>query len=308
MRYHFLALLAGSLAIAQSTTETYITDVNGHRVKALSITSNSGRTERTQSINGREVPLEQTEERVVREDANGKITEKIVRKFDQTGRLASTDRVVTEEQTHPGGSSTMRATTFRSDLNGQMAQVERKIVESRTRGATTQADIVVERPTLNGSFEAVEKRSVTAEVTDAAKHETETVYRRAPGGEFREMLRQVSEVKKAGDQIIENTAYFEPGVTGKLQLARQSTSTTTKRPDGSEIAEINLYARAADGRVQDNEAPQQVKEQQIIERQKGPGGAVIETVSVRRPSISDPNRLGDLKKISETVCKGKCTP
>jgi hypothetical protein len=35
---------------------------------------------------------------------------------------------------------------------------------------------------------------------------------------------------------------------------------------------------------------------------------VVETVSVRRPSVSDPNRLGDLQKVSETLCQGKCQP
>ncbi len=53
-------------------------------------------------------------------------------------------------------------------------------------------------------------------------------------------------------------------------------------------------------------SPEQMKEQQLIERTKRPDGSVVETLSVRRPSISDPNRLGNLQKLSETVCKGKC--
>ena len=35
---------------------------------------------------------------------------------------------------------------------------------------------------------------------------------------------------------------------------------------------------------------------------------MVETLSVRRPTVSDPNRLGALQQISETVCKGKCQP
>ena len=51
-----------------------------------------------------------------------------------------------------------------------------------------------------------------------------------------------------------------------------------------------------------------VKEQQVVQRRTNPDGSVVETLSVRRPSVSDPNRLGDLQKLSETVCKGKCQP
>ena len=96
-------------------------------------------------------------------------------------------------------------------------------------------------------------------------------------------------------------------MTGQLKLARQSVSTTSKRSDGTEVTEVNLFARAVDGRLQDNESPQQIKEQQIIERRKRADGAVVEALSVRRPAMSDPKRLGELKQVSETVCRGKCS-
>jgi hypothetical protein len=47
-------------------------------------------------------------------------------------------------------------------------------------------------------------------------------------------------------------------------------------------------------------------EQQTIDRRPGAGNSVIETLSVRRPSISDPTTLGPSRQISETICKGKC--
>jgi hypothetical protein len=97
-------------------------------------------------------------------------------------------------------------------------------------------------------------------------------------------------------------------VTGQLQLASQSESTSTKRPDGTEVIQTNLFAQTVVGRLQDSNAPMRVKEQQIVERRTNPDGSVVETLSVRRPSTSDPNRLGELQKLSETVCKGKCEP
>jgi hypothetical protein len=69
-----------------------------------------------------------------------------------------------------------------------------------------------------------------------------------------------------------------------------------------------MFAHTVAGQLQDNTAKMRVLEQQIIERHTNSDGSVAETFSVRRPSMSDPNRLGELQKISETVCKGKCEP
>jgi hypothetical protein len=309
VKYCFSAFLVGSMALAQSTTNTYMTDLNGNRVVATSLSSTDGtKTERSHSINGKQVALEQITERVVREDANGKVTEKIIRKYDSNGGVASTDRVVTEEQIRPGGGSTVHSTTFRSDINGQMKEAERKTIESRAQGSTKQVDTVIARPSINGSFDTVEKRATVAETSGATTHETETVYRPTMTGEFYEAIRNVNDTKKAGDQVISSTAHYEPGATGKLELHNQSASTTTVRPDGSEVTEVNLYARGAKGMAPDDDSRQSIQEQQIIQRRKGPDGSVIESLSVRRPSISDPTKLGELKPISETVCKGKCTP
>ena len=150
------------------------------------------------------------------------------------------------------------------------------------------------------------KRTASSTGTDSRQQSSETVYRLSNNGGLYEALRQVSVSTKQGDRSTADTAYYEPGVTGALVLARQSVSTTVKGSDGRETTEVNLYARAADGRVQENDAPQQIKEQQIIERRKGPDGSVTETLSVRRPSVSDPKQLGGVQRISETLCKGKC--
>lgn len=308
MKYCLYTLLISALTLAQSTTSTYVTDLNGRRAEASSITASNGeRTELSRSINGREVPLEQTEERILRQDANSKVTEKIVRKYDQTGRLTSTERVVTEEQGFADGGSIVKASTYVSDVNGQMHESERKTIESHKRGAVILADAIIQKPTINGTFETAEKRTSVTEPSDGGKHENETVYRRSQNGSFYEALRQTTDAQQKGDQTVENTAFYEPDVTGQLKLARQSVSTTSKRSDGTEVTEVNLFARAVDGRLQDNESPQQIKEQQIIERRKRADGAVVEALSVRRPAMSDPKRLGELKQVSETVCRGKCS-
>ncbi len=302
-------LVFGAATWAQSTTTTFMKDLNGSRVQGQSFSSADGEhTERFQSINGRQVPLEDTVDRVIREDANGKTTERIVRKFDRDGKLASTERIVTEETKQPGGGSSVRSTTYRSDVNGAMREAERQATETRVQGSQTTANTTIDQPTLNGSFQTVEKRS---EVTDGpADHlsSTESVYRRDGSGGFQEALRYVTTTTKSGDVTTESRANYEPGVNGQLQLASQSDSTTTKRPDGTEVTQTNLFAHTVAGRLQESSAPMRIQEQQIIERRANPDGSVVETLSVRRPSISDPNRLGDLQKLGETVCKGKCQP
>lgn len=284
-------------------------DVNGTRVQGQSFASTDGEhTERFQSINGRQVPLEDTVDRVIREDANGKTTERTVRKFDRDGKLVSAERIVTEESKLPGGGSSARSTTYRSDLNGAMREAERQTTETRVQGSQTTTNTTVDRPTLNGSFQTVEKRSEVTEGPADHQTSTESVYRRDGSGGFQEALRYVTTTTKSGDTTSETKVDYEPGVNGQLQLASQSDSTTTKRPDGTEITQTNLFAQTVVGRLQESNAPMRVKEQQVVERRANPDGSVVETLSVRRPSISDPNRLGDLQKLSETVCKGKCQP
>jgi hypothetical protein len=299
------------IAAAQSAiVSTYTTDINGRRVEASSVATSGAAadhttTERSQSINGREVPLEKRETKILRQDSSGSVTETIIRKYTPNGELSSTERVVSEENKSTSGSN-VRSTSFRSDINGQMQETERKTVETRIQGLTTSIETVVDRPSLNGSFETAEKRSVVKETSPTGSQSNETVYRRSTEGRLYEALRQVNTETVAGNQVTGNTAIYELNAEGNLRLARQQVSTTTKKPDGSEVSEVNLYGRAVDGIVQDNSAPQMLKEQQIIERRKGNGGAVIETLSVRRPTISDPNRLGAVQKISETVCRGDC--
>ena len=46
----------------------------------------------------------------------------------------------------------------------------------------------------------------------------------------------------------------------------------------------------------------------MIDSQAGPGNSVVQTLSVRRPTVSDPGVLGPVRQLSQTVCKGDCKP
>lgn len=310
MKIVLLLAFGAASALAQNATSTYTKDLNGNRVEAQSFnTSATGeQTERFQSINGRQVPLEQTVDRVVSQDANGKVTERIVKKFSRDGQVASTERVMIQETKLPGGGSTVRETTYQTDVNGTSREAERKTIETRVDGSTTTANTVIDRPSLSGSLEPVEKRSEVTVGPADNQHTTESVYRRDVSGGFQEALRFVKSDSKVDDTKKETIANYEPGMDGRLQLASQSESTSTKQPDGTEVTQTNLFAKTVAGNVQDSSGSMRVKEQQVVQRRTNPDGSVVETLSVRRPSVSDPNRLGDLQKLSETVCKGKCQP
>jgi aspartokinase-like uncharacterized kinase len=304
-----LILIAGtSVLSAQSTISRYERDINGNRVEmtSSSVSAKGERTEKLQSINGRQIPLEQSEEKVLSESPGGRVVERIVRKYDRNGQLASTEKVKIEEQKLPNGGSSVKETTSRSDINGNFVEAERRTKETRVSGSTTTTEIAVSRPTLNGGFETAEKRTAVAEKSGDKEQTNEVIQRIGSDGRFHDAIREVSVKTQSGNQTQEQRAIYEPGQTGQLELARQVVSTSTKRPDGTEVSEVNLYSRSADGHAQAQGAPTQIKEQQIIERTHAADGSVIETLSVRRPNGSDPNKLGDLRKLSETVCKGKC--
>jgi hypothetical protein len=154
----------------------------------------------------------------------------------------------------------------------------------------------------------VEKRSAVTDGPADNQHTTESVYNRSVSGGFQESVRTVKTASTINGATKETTATYEPGLNGQLQLDSQSDSTTTKQPDGTQVTQRDVFQKTVAGNVQDSSGAMRVKEQQLIQRRANPDGSVIETLSVRRPSVSDPNRLGELQKVSETVCKGKCEP
>lgn len=309
MKYPLLSLAFALTAAAQAVVTGSTTDINGNPVNAGStVTTDHQTTQLTQSINGQQVPLEQSSSKVLSEDANGRVVETIVRKYNPNGQLVSTERIVKDEHKH-GSDTSVRTTTYRSDINGNMNEAERKVVESTTQGGVTNTQTVVERPTVNGSMQAVEKRSLVSKKSgDDNTHSDETVYRLSGNGDYYPALREITDTSKEGGQTVAKTSHYEPISGSQLQLTQQSVSTVTKHPDGSEEEQVSLYGNAVPGNVRESGSPLQLFEQQIIDRQKGPGDTVVQTVSIRRPTMSNPNTLGPVRKISETTCKGNCDP
>jgi len=304
---------AAALAQDSSTYTKSQVDINGRRVTDDSqIVSSSSKgasevTEKTRSINGREVPLEKIEEHVLRDDAGGKVVERIIKRYDPTGRPMLPSKELIEEQKQPGGASTIRRTTYEGDVNGRLQLSERSVTQKQTSGSTETSDTVVERPTLNGGFETVDRRSVVRVKEPNGFQESATTYRRAENGDFRATSKVTIDHVENGARSTENAAEYEIGPLGELRLHTQKVQTMVKRPDGSEDVQLNVFGQNIIGRAGSIDSDKlTLQEQDIIERKRVSRDAVVESFSLRRTSIADPNQLGPLQHVSDTTCRGKC--
>ncbi len=294
-----------------SVRTTTSVDINGHRVEdgpqigQVKSKNSTETTERMKSINGRMVPIERVEEHVLRDDASGRVVEKLILRYDATGNATTPVKETIEEQKRPDGSATIQTTRYEQDINGNQRLLEKSITEVRKNGTGETSETTLQRPTLNGSLDTVEKKEVVRVKEGNGYREDATTSRRDGNGGFGVAVRKTTEHSEQGGEATENTAEYEAGPDGRLQLHGQTVSNIVTRPDGSKDAVVNIYGQNVPGAV-DPTGKLKLYEQQIIEQKPGPGSSVVETLSVRRPTVSDTNVLGATKQISETVCKGKC--
>jgi hypothetical protein len=314
VRYCLFVLLvaAASLAAQQSNvTSTTSVDINGNqvadgpRISQTRSATGSVTTETRQSINGGSVPVERVEEHVLRDDASGRVVERLIRRYDPQGNSMPSVKETIEEQKNPDGSSTTQSTTSRGDINGNMQVIERTITDSRPNGSGESSQTIVQRPTANG-LETVEKREEVV-VKQGKDYQSEaTTYRNDVNGGFYAAVKQTTEHKEQNGQSSDSSAEYESTVNGQIQLHSQTVTETVTRPDGSKDAVVNIYGRNVPGTVSDSGL--KLQEQQVIETTPGPNHTVVQTLSVRRPTVSDPQSLGPARQLSETVCQGDCKP
>ena len=87
-----LPAFAGALMAQQASSQAggWMIDANGQRVEGPRYTvvespTGSQRVEAARSINGRMVTIQATEDRVIRNDAQGKVVERTIRMYDANG-------------------------------------------------------------------------------------------------------------------------------------------------------------------------------------------------------------------------------
>jgi hypothetical protein len=293
--------------------QTNSVDINGNVVKegptiSQAVSPNGSQTvATTQSINGRTVPLEEVETHVLRNDASGKVTERIVRRYDPQGNALPPTRQVIEEQARPDGGSTVQSTTYSADINGNTQVTEKSITDTKKSDSGQMSETVVQRPTLNG-LETVQKESTVVSKQPNGYQSESTTYRRNGNGEFYPAVRQTTAHSAQGPDATDNTAEYERDAYGELALHGQTVTHTITRPDGLKDAVVDIFSLDVPGTVAGSGSGLKLQERQIIDSAPGPGGQVVQTFSVQRPTVSDPNALGPPRQLSQTVCKGNCKP
>src|SRR5689334_4978640 len=137
-------IVAAALPAQQSSQQSSVwtTDASGNRVEgprytAVETPKGSQRVETAQSINGRMVPIQATDERVLRDDSQGKVVERTIRKYDATGNPGLPIKVHIEEKKNADGSiSSIQSSAYESDINGNLQLFERSTSQVRKNGAT----------------------------------------------------------------------------------------------------------------------------------------------------------------------------
>ncbi len=302
MKY-YAAFLLSSVVLDAQQISTSIYDINGHPVPGASISvAGNSKRETVHSVNGRSVPVQSVEDKVLSDSAGVKIVERTVRKYDANGNPSPPEKIRIEERKNSDGSGTVATTTMRADLNGNYSLAERTLSESRKAGDTLSTETRVERPTLNGAIQLVERREESLRaLPGGAASQSVSVYKRDSNGNFGETAKETMERTVSGGKTIENSVVYE-ATNGRLDLVRQTVANIDKTATG-EVREVNVFVADAPGRVAGSaDRKPQLQQQQIIEKSAVAGGTT-ETLKVRRATDAG---LSAPQKVSETVCRGDC--
>lgn len=244
-------------------------------------------------------PEEKRERRVVEDGPNGRVIEEIVMRRDANGNKLPPEKLRVVEKHGADGSTIVETTTYQSDLNGQMVATERAVVTTQQQqGGQTKTISVVERPTVNGSFAAVEKTASQTTAANGKQQTNRSTYVLDQSGKFVEAVRELIEKAQEGKGAKEVTQEFRNAPTGKMELTGKKIKIDTPNADGTSTSEITIYGVAAPGRTADG--PLKLREQQLVTTRPGPGNTLIESISVRRPDLSD-SKLGAYQKVGEKV-------
>src|SRR5258708_40280819 len=189
---------------ATQQTSTWTLDASGRRVEgpsytAIESTQGSQRAETAQSINGRMVPIQSSEDRVLRQDTQRKEVERIIRKYDANGNPGPPMKVRIEETKHPDGSTTLQSTTYEADINGNLKLFERATTQIR-KGDTTEMSTTVERATLNGSLQTTERSTSVERKTATGSQIDSTTSRRDISDNFTPLTHDAQLISKARSQ------------------------------------------------------------------------------------------------------------
>ena len=305
--------LAGVLAAQQTSRQStnYSIDPSGRSVFD-SITSMSqtpaggGSRTMVRSVNGRDVPIESTDDKVISQDSTSKVVERVVRRYDADGRPGVAEIQRIEERKQPDGSSQVLTTVYRPDLNGNKLLAERSTATVR-KGATTDTTVVVERPTLNGSLETVERiAAVERETAPGARTIQSSTYRRDTNGAMKEAVRESTVITVNGNQEAKDSSTYTLNADNKLELYERRVGKKVTQADGSEAEDIDVYSRFAAFHTPDTGAKEARLQEQIVrQRRPGTNSTVVESTTVRARLPNDLSRFGVVEQTTAKIKMSK---
>lgn len=261
-----------------------------------------------QNVNGREIPVQTVEEKVIAKGPGLEVIERTIRRFDANGRPGPPEKQRIESRTGPSDVTEVTTTVWRGDINSNLQLAERSLAVTRKSGENAETTVVVERPASDGRFEAFERKEQSRLATGKDRvFENSATQRRDVNGRWVDVARATREESRAGATTVENEAQYEAATTGGMRLVRQTVSRTTATPSGTSTTETDIYLPSLAGRAPAPGESPKLARQQIVEYTPTPGGAV-ETVSVRFVDPSSPGELGRASKVEEITCKGDCPP
>ena len=271
-----LILFAISLS---GIAQTYVYDTDGRRVPLAS-------------------PHETRERKVLEAGPGGRVVEESVERRDAQGNKMAPEKVRIFERKSPEGASIIETTTFRADLNGKMSPSERTVVTVQQQSGQTLTSTVVEQPGANGTLQVVEKIAAQTVAVEGKQRTNRSTYVLDANGTFIEAVRELIEKAPDGKGTKEVVQEFRNAPTGKMELTGQKVRLDQSNPDGSSTSEITIYGVAAQGRTAEGQL--RIREQQLLSSKPGPGSTLVESISIRRPDLSDA-KLGTYQKVGEKV-------
>ena len=214
------------------------------------------------------------------------------------GNKLPPEKVRAVERKAADGSKVVETTVFTSDLNGRLAASERSVITTQQQGSASVSTTVIERPTVNGTFAAVEK--TTAQTTDENGRAltNRSTFVLDQNGNFAEAVRERVKRAPEGSGVKEVVQEYRNAQSGKMELSGQRVKVDIPNSDGSTTIEVTIYGAVAQGRAADGKL--KLREQQLITTKPGPGNTQVESISIRRPDLSD-SKLGAYQKVGEKI-------
>jgi hypothetical protein len=257
------------------------------------------------NANGREVPVSRVEDVVVSDSGGVKTIERTVRRFDANGNPGPPEKARIETRKEADGTEHTVTTVRRADINGNLQVAERQTQIERKGSQESSTVVTVERPTANGSFEVVERTEEQERNLGGGRSSSvSTTSQRDSNGRLAEITKRTAERTVTGDKTVENAAEYESTSTGQMRLTRQTVARSESSPSGSGRTEMDIFEQPA-GRAAGSDAKPQLVRRQLIEKEARRDG-ITEKISVSFASPNDPNRLGELRQVEQTVCTGDC--